>query len=120
MDRSAALLAANSDNWEERAAAAEVLAQVDDAASNAALATLLDDDNLGVIKRAVSSLLGNRTTPALRRFTSSYATASDQVGDVMNDELRVAVALNPGLRDTLLTLADGGDVGARMALDWLR
>lgn len=38
----------------------------------------------------------------------------------MNDELRVAAALNPGLRKALLTLADSGDVGARMAPDWLR
>lgn len=74
-------MAANSDSWEERAAAGEALALFDDPAADAALATLLDDDNLGVIKRAVSSLLASPTTTALRRFTSSYATASDQVGD---------------------------------------
>lgn len=105
--------------WEERAAAAEVLAVVDDAEAGAAVVALLGDENLAVIKRAVSSLLANPTTPAVRRFTSSYATAGDQVADSMNEELRVAVALNPSLRVTLVALADNGDVGARVALDWL-
>jgi HEAT repeat protein len=119
MDRTAALLAAKSDSWEDRAAAAEVLAVIEDAEADTAVAALLDDDDLGVIRRAVSSLLANPTTLAVRRFTSSYATAGDQVGDTLNDELRTAVAGIPRLRDTLVSLADGGDVGARMALDWL-
>ncbi|PKW26606.1 hypothetical protein [Phycicoccus duodecadis] len=119
MHRDAALLSARSDSWEERAAAAEALVLVDGDEADAAVAALLDDENLAVIRRAVASLLANPTPRAVGRFTSSYATASDQVGDYMNDELRAAVALNPPVRITLAALADQGDAGAQMALDWL-
>jgi hypothetical protein len=69
--------------------------------------------------RAVSSLLADSLTPAVARFTSAYAAADDHVGNVMNDELRAAAALDPGLLTTLAALADEGDAGARVALDWL-
>lgn len=119
MDKEAALLAADSRRWEDRAVAAETLASIDDAEADAALVTLLSDENLAVIRRATRCLLRLRTTKALERFTDAYAVADDQVGDAMNDELRAAVVESPRLRPALLELAKAGDAGARAALAWL-
>lgn len=115
MHRSTALLAARSDSWEQRADAAEalVMLMVDDEEADAAVAALLGDEDLWVIRRAAAALLANPTAHAVGRFTSAYATASDQVGDHMNDELRVAASLNLRVQIMLATLADQGDVGAR-------
>jgi HEAT repeat protein len=119
MDRSAALVAASSDRWEERAAAAGALASFDDTEADAALVALLSDENLAVIKRAAACLLTLPISGALERFTNAYAMADDQVGDAMNDELRVASATNPGLFSALMELANEGDAGAQLAVSWL-
>lgn len=112
-------MAASSERWEDRAAAAEALAAMDDADSDSALATLLKDEDLAVIEHASACLLALSTAKALRRFTAGYLVVGDQGGDVMNDQLRVAVALNPRLRPALVELAGNGDAGARAALQWL-
>jgi HEAT repeat protein len=43
-----------SSRWEDRAVAAEALASTDDADAHAALAALLGDENLAVIRRATA------------------------------------------------------------------
>ncbi len=119
MDKGAALVAASSSKWEDRAVAAEALGSMDDVEADAALGALLNDEDLGVIERAAACLLGLPTTRALELFTGAYAVVDDQRGDAMNDQLRVAVVRNPKLRPALLELANGGEAGARAVLAWL-
>lgn len=79
MDKNAALVAALSSKWEDRAVAAEALASMDDAEADAALAALLNDEDLAVINRAAACLLALPTTRALERFTGAYAVADTSV-----------------------------------------
>lgn len=119
MDRATALAASRSSTWQHRADAAEVLATMGDAEADAAVIRLLNDDDLAVVRRAAACLLALPTATALACFTSVYAVADDQAGDSMNDELRVAVAMDQRVRPALGLLADAGDSGARSALAWL-
>ena len=119
MDRSDALQAAGNIEWNDRATAGEVLATFDDTEAGAALDALLADPDLAVVKRTVAALLAMPSADSLRRFTSAYVNADDQVGDAMNDELRAAVVMNPRLRLGLTALAEEDDLGAQMALEWL-
>jgi hypothetical protein len=89
-----------------------------DEETDAVLAALLNDEDLAVVKRVAACLLALLASRALERFTGVYAVADNQRGDVMNDELRVAVATHPRLRPALLRLANDGDAGARSALAW--
>lgn len=79
MDKGAALMAAHSSKWEDRAVAAEELASMDDAEADAALVALLNDEDSAVIQRATACLLRLPTPRALARFTSAYAVADHQV-----------------------------------------
>ncbi len=119
MDRSAALLASRATNWEKRAAAAGELARFEDVEALEALAALLNDTDLAVIKRSVAALLANSSRASLLLLLDAYPTSDNQVGDVMNDELRVAVAEHPDLRGQLRALSDEGNFGARLATTWL-
>lgn len=119
MDLGAAIEAARSPAWEERAEAARVLAEVNDDRALSVVDDLLNDENLAVVKATAESLLQRGDPRSVSRFTKAYANVDDQAGDHMNDVLGPAIVSQPRLVASLRVLAQRDDAGARKVLDWL-
>lgn len=116
-----ALEAAAHPSYEMRVRAIAALLEAIDTDPRAAeaLARLTrDGGDFAVAQAAVAGLLRLGTTESLTIFARAYADADEQYADHYNDELREAVADQPGLLDRLGELADT-EPGARKAVDWM-
>ena len=109
--------AARSSSWEERARAARVLAAGQE--SSTLVDELLFDEDLVVCKAAAEGLLARADEQAVRRFTSAYARADDQLGHHFGHVLLDFARNDPGIVSILERLSVNDDLGAREALSWL-
>jgi HEAT repeat protein len=74
---------AESDSWEERAAAGRELASEDDLAARTITRRLLDDPDLAVIEATADALIRRGDSAGLELVLSRLATAEDQVANTL-------------------------------------
>ncbi len=114
---------AESDSWEERAAAGRELASEDDPAEKAIIRRLLDDPNLAVIEATADALIRRGDSAGLELVLSRLATADDQVANTLLWIIWPAAHLyGLPMQGAVQTFADHADEavrdGALVALRW--